>query len=401
MEAERKEEFLWKIGMRVTAAAKVHASAELCNDSLMPSRRTWAISLLVSGVISVFTVPPSSAQEIEMREYRGKKIFCSVWKGIETPCATRTAYTDVFIGSVLSTIETSNTELRLQVMPEEVFLGNATSRLTVNTQQGACLPALRPGEKWLFYLYADKKSKALVLRYGSPSKPVVDAQEDIALLRRLAQKPDSGIIIGDVTRPVWNDNKWQSSTPVPNQKIVAKRESDGTEYAALTDSSGHYEFAPLPLGSYELNADTVQGLLAVGQYAEVQSRSCSQVGFQLLPDSTISGRVTTADGKPAKYAQVAIVPTSPGGLQFDSAIADEDGYFEIKGAQPGRYLLGIGIQARQGSRLWRSRVYYPGVRTSDAAVVIELGQAEKRANINFQVPNSITGFSRPDKNGPD
>ncbi len=275
-------------------------------------------------------------------------------------------------------------------MPDEVFLGKATSRLTVNTQQGACLPAIQPGEKWLFYLYPDKKARALVLGYGSPSKPVADAQEDIALLRRLAQMTNSGIIVGDVTRPVWNDNKQEPSVPVPNQKLVAKRESDSSTYTALTDSNGHYEFAPLPLGSYELNADTAPGLLAVGQYAEVQSRSCSQVGFQLLPDSTISGRVTTADGKPAKYAQVAIVPTSAGGLQFDSAIADEDGYFEIKGVQPGRYLLGVGIQARQGNRLWRSRVYYPGVRTSDAAVVIELGQAEKRTNINFQLPNSIT-----------
>lgn len=211
--------------------------------------------------------------------------------------------------------------------------------------------------------------------------------------------PDSGIIVGDVTRPIWNDNKWQSSVPVPNQKIVAKRESNGTEYAALTNRDGHYEFAPLPLGFYELNPNTVQGLLAVGKYAEVQSRSCSQVGFQLLPDSTISGRVTTSDGKPAKYVQVAIVPTSAGNLQFDSAIVDEDGYFEIKGAQPGRYLLGVGIQARQGSRQWRSRVYYPGAQTTDAAVVIELGQAEKRTTINFQLPNSVTPVSRPDRTG--
>ena len=232
-----------------------------------------------------------------------------------------------------------------------------------------------------------------------PSKPVTDAPEDIALLRRLAQMPDSGIIVGDVTRPIWNDNKWQSSVPVPNQKIVAKRESNGTEYAALTNRDGHYEFAPLPLGFYELNPNTVQGLLAVGKYAEVQSRSCSQVGFQLLPDSTISGRVTTSDGKPAKYVQVAIVPTSAGNLQFDSAIVDEDGYFEIKGAQPGRYLLGVGIQARQGSRQWRSRVYYPGAQTTDAAVVIELGQAEKRTTINFQLPNSVTPVSRPDRTG--
>jgi Carboxypeptidase regulatory-like domain len=222
---------------------------------------------------------------------------------------------------VLSTVEISHTEKRLQIALEEVFLGNSVSDLTVTTNQGACLPGIQPGDEWLFYLQRDVKTHSLLLAYGSPTKPVSDAQENIAMLRRLAQMSDSGIITGKVTRQVWDENKWETSVPVPNHKIVAKRESNRTEYVTFTDGDGRYEFEPLPSGSYELTASAAQGLWAGGGRTEVHSRSCSEVGFGLQPDGRISGRVWTADGMPARYAQVAIVPESVGNLVFTSAFA--------------------------------------------------------------------------------
>jgi Carboxypeptidase regulatory-like domain len=227
-----------------------------------------------------------------------------------------------------------------------------------------------------------------LLAYGSPSEPITDAQAEIALLRRLAQMNDSGTIMGQVIQPIWNDNKWETSIPVPDCKIVAKQQANGREYAAFTDSDGHYEFEPLPPGSYHLSANTTDGLLAEEGTAGVRPRSCSLVGFQLEPDGRISGRVTAADGKPAKYVQVAIVPTSAGNLQFTSALTDELGRFEVKTLHPGRYLVGVGIQAQPGSSEWQSRVYYPGLRDRNIAVTIDLGRAEKRTNVDFQLPSS-------------
>ena len=100
----------------------------------------------------------------------------------------------------------------------------------------------------------------------------------------------------------------------------------------------------------------------------------------------MSGQVIAADGKPAKYVQVAIVPVSTGNLQFTSAFADELGRFEVKSLHPGRYLVGVGIQGQPTSAEWRSRVYYPGVRDRNLAVIIDLGRAEKRTNVDFQLP---------------
>jgi len=344
------------------------------------------------SVACALFISSASSQVIEIRDYRGKQISCvrSGLQGFGRSCETGDSYEKVFVGSVVSVIETTDTERRLQLLPEEVFFGNAHGLLTVNTSQGACIGDFQAGDKWLFYLERDPKTKALLLSYGSPTRPISDAQKEIALLRRLLQMDDSGIILGQVTEPIWNDNKWERSIPVPNYKIVAKQQQSGREYAAFTDSDGNYEFEPLPPGAYHLSANTSEGLWVEEGSVVIRPRSCSQVGFALQPDGRISGRVIAEDGKPAKSVQVAVVPVSTGNLQFTSAFSDELGRFEVKQLHPGRYLVGVAIQSQVGSANWHSRTYYPGVRDRNLAVTVDLGWAEKRANIDFQLPSSTT-----------
>jgi hypothetical protein len=91
-----------------------------------------------------------------------------------------------------------------------------------------------------------------------------------------------------------------------------------------------------------------------------------------------------ADGRPASFAKVAIVPISPVRPQF-TVDADENGYFEVSGRQPGQYVVGVGLLAPFGGAEWQSRVYYPGVRRREEAKVIELGEGEQRSDIDFQL----------------
>jgi hypothetical protein len=344
--------------------------------------------MFAQSVTCALFISSALSQIIEIRDYRGKQISC-VRSGLQDgSCGTGDTYEAVFVGSVVSVTEITETERRLRLVPEEVFFGDTDGLLTVNTSQGACLGDFQAGDKWLFYLQRDTKTKALLLSYGSPTRPISDAQKEIALLRRLVQMDDSGIILGQVTEPIWNDNKWERSIPVPNYKIVAKQQQSGHEYAAFTDNDGNYEFEPLPRGAYHLSTNTSEGLLVEEGNTVISPRSCSQVGFTLEPDGRISGRVIAADGKPAKSVQVAVVPVSTGNLQFTSAFSDELGRFEVKQLHPGRYLVGVGIQT--GSANWRSRIYYPGVRDRNLAVTVDLGWAEKRANIDFQLPGSTT-----------
>jgi hypothetical protein len=345
-------------------------------------------ALLVPALCILPTLINSSASaQFEGHDYHGKQILCYI-RGREGSCGISDGYEAVFTGTVVSVTETANGEKRLQLMPEEVFSGAVAGSLTVITDQGECFGDFQAGDRWLFYLQRDPKTKSLLLKYASPTRPIADAQAPIEILRRLAHLNGSGIIMGEVTEPIWNDNKWETSIPVPDHKIIAKQPANGREYAAFADNDGHYEFEPLPPGEYQVSANTAGGLLAEEGSTTIGPRSCSLMGFSLEPDGSISGRVIEADGEPAKYVQVAIVPVSTGNMQFTSALADELGRFEVKALHPGRYFVGVGIQPRVGNVDGRSGIYYPGVRDRNIAVIIDLGRAEKRANLNFQLPPS-------------
>lgn len=72
--------------------------------------------------------------------------------------------------------------------------------------------------------------------------------------------------------------------------------------------------------------------------------------------------------------------------RFTSAYVDANGYFEARGVEPGRYVVGLGIRTGTGAPLLQTPVYYPGVKTKEQATIIQLGRADKRANIDFQLP---------------
>jgi hypothetical protein len=353
------------------------------------SRRRTTLVLLLVGLI--YGTPKVSSQIVEDREYRGKKIMCvmSGLRGWGSPCGTDGNYAYIFVGSVVSATEISDTDKRLQVTPDEMFLGNATNQLTITTSQGACLPEILPGDRWLFYLWRDDKTKDLLLGYDSPSKPIADAQPAITRLRRLAAMTDSGVIAGYVTRPVWHDDeKYLDYTYPANHKIIATRKSNGAEYSTVTDSEGDFEFEPLPAGLYQLSANTARGVWAEEGPATVHSRGCEAFAFELHADGEISGHVRSGDGKPFKIHPWVEIEAVDGGRNSKSSYLDDHGYFEARGLEPGRYLVGIGIRSKTNTPEWRSRVYYPGVQTRERAIVIQLGKAEKRTNIDFQLRSS-------------
>jgi hypothetical protein len=354
----------------------------------MSPTRAHFISVVLLASIPLWITPAVSAQMVELRDYHGKQISCvkSGLQSFEMPCGIETWYEDIFVGSVLSVRETEGSERTLEITPEEVFYGNPSNALTVTTNQGDCFGDITPGDRWLFYLQRDDETKQLVFAYESPSGSVADREKTILLLRRLTTMTNSGVIRGYVARPVRRADLGEKWTYPPDHKVVAKQVPDGKEYVALTDPEGDYEFEPLPAGSYDLSANTTQGLWAEEGRVDVEPHGCSSVGFELHADGSISGRVTTASGQPAKYAFVEVAPLD--GPRWAFAAADEQGYFEVKGLEAGRYFVGIEIQDNKGDLRPRAKAYYPGVRDKDLAVVITVGPAEKRTHIDFRVPRT-------------
>jgi len=83
-----------------------------------------------------------------MERINGPSLGFNAWS-----CGTQ-GYTRVFTGTVRSAVDVSDTEKRLELIPDEVFLGN-TSELTATVNQ-ECLaenqPEIQAGDQWLFYV---------------------------------------------------------------------------------------------------------------------------------------------------------------------------------------------------------------------------------------------------------
>jgi carboxypeptidase family protein len=353
----------------------------------MTAKRNTRIGFVVLVVACM--VPSLSAVIVEIREYRGKKVFCvhGGLVGVAKGCGTE-GYSWVFTGTVKSATDVGETDKRLQIIPDEIFLGDSANEVTAIANQACLRSEIQAGDKWLFYLYGDPKSDTLVLPYDSPSKPVLVADDDLSMLRDLGRLTDSGLLIGNVERL----GETYDVTPIPleNHKVVATSVANGTNYTTYTNANGHFEFE-LPAGSYEVSASTEHGLREVegfrsmlGGRIPVAENRCWETDISLIADGKLAGRVRRADGKPATFVKVAIIPISPVRAQF-TVVTDKNGYFEARGRQPGQYLVGIGLLEPFASAEWKSRVYYPGVPIREQARIVELGDGEWRSDIDFKL----------------
>jgi hypothetical protein len=364
----------------------------------MSAKRKWRVGFV--AVAFACMVPWLSGEIGEIRTYRGKQVTCihSGLIGVAKSCGTE-GYARVFTGVVRSSVEVGDIEKRLEIVPDEVFVGDSTDATAITNQ--ACLHAdIQAGDKWLFYLYRDPKDNTLVLSYDSPSKPISEAEDDISMLREFGHLKSTGILIGAVR--LLSDIEYANPTPLANHKVIAKNVANGTKYTESTNETGHFKF-DLPVGDYDVSTAPEYGLREVESLAfgsmlrgsiPVEENRCWEHNFVVEPatgsilrtDGIISGNVGSPDGKPFTvhpWVQIVSVDSE----FFRSAFVDAKGNFQAKGVKPGRYLVGLGIRPGIGyfSDL-PTPVYYPGVRAKEQALIVELRAGEERTNIDFQLP---------------
>jgi len=205
-----------------------------------------------------------------IKEVGGRTIACSS-SGLSTDlrdCGVRADwYAYVFVGSIRSIKPARNSEKELELVPEESFGSKPPSPLTVLTSQGDCLE-LTVGSRWLFRL-RHEQGKPIILDYAGGSTPIKYAQGQIVMLRRLRAMPDRGFLRGDVQRgPMFRER------PVPHARVIAKRTSDDRHFVAIADATGHYEFEPLPPGTYNVTADSKAAFEPDDSGLEVAGGAC-------------------------------------------------------------------------------------------------------------------------------
>jgi uncharacterized protein (DUF2141 family) len=172
----------------------------------------------------------------------------------------------------------------------------------------------------------------------------------------------------------------------------------GAEQAALTDSSGHFEFSGLPPGQTsvtvrkpgfftEQDVNSVQGAPAMAQVGP----NATPVVVKLTPEGAITGRIESRDGEgidnlPVRVIYFHIMNGHRQWEQLGNTNTNDDGEFRVGKLMPGLYYVVAGpgsesiFLGRAGSKGREAvfpEVFYPGVRDLNSATPIQLAPGQQ------------------------
>ncbi len=229
--------------------------------------------------------------------------------------------------------------------------------------------------------------------YGRP--PVSSFQDVDALLNL-----NRDLILGELNRAVQNG----TVTVIPTL-------SEPMPFTAVTDGSGHFSVANVPVGVANVSAQ-LKGYFGKGgngNYPSVATNSVavvsgktSDVRISMTPGGNISGRITDSNGKPASDIQVQILQwgytDGHAALQLqDSKNTDDRGEYRAFGLSPGEYVVAaIALAPPTGGRRTNSGVpvktFYPGVtdQTRAQAILIRPGEDRTGTNMSMSTATLVT-----------
>lgn len=353
----------------------------------MPFRRALAVLAVV-----MFSIGVADAQIYSSQNVDGKTVSC-MHSGLSSDlndCGAQSDwYAYVFVGSIAAIKPAVADEVELRIIPEEVFSGRPEIPLTVLTSQGLCLPKLVVGERWLFYLRKVKDKPIVLDYYGNASRPVADAEKQIATLRRLGKIGDFAILRGEVT-----GDRFRENGVMPNAQVLATRQSDKKRFASITGADGRYEFQPLPPGKYKITVGPVGPLQPDDSVMELNAGACWDLTLSRSPHARIGGHVRHSNGSPASDLDVVLI--SSDNSWYLTTQTDENGHFIFDSQEPGEFVIGFNFPARadwvngagSGSfiKLPPVSLFYPTGSNLSNARVIQLHTDEKLDNIDVTLP---------------
>jgi hypothetical protein len=247
------------------------------------------------------------------------------------------------------------------------------------------------GDRWLFFLREEKDKPIVLDYYGNDSLPVASASKQIDTLRRLRNIGDFALLRGEVLQGTWGD--WH---PVSDAHVVARRESDGTRFFCNSNAEGSYEFQPLSPGKYKITVDPVGSFRPDDTDVHLRSGVCWDLMLSKSPKpptAELGGYVRRPNG--AALANVPVIMITADN-SWTTLETNENGYFSFGGLRPGEYVVGINLP---GAPAWEfvgstgpgvpppsASLYYGGATDRASATVLELGDDEKRDNLDFIVP---------------
>ena len=260
-------------------------------------------------------------------------------------------------------------------------------------------------------------ARATVFTLAAGTETIVDVQQQ-------TNEP-----VGSVTGQIRQGDRGTRSVTVRLRRMTADSETatDLDEIGTVTDDSGTFRFADVPIGAYKLRAvqfpkseaplanltegsfghyalshpQDEPGVLAVGQpvpplpaaptlYAErdvrVEARSADLTLIQLQPAASISGRLVFQDGPPPAPEDLLEIPVlirpATGEVWGDipQARIERDGTFRSPGLPPGDYVIVPLFNRVRPAQRWNTIALTSGgtdvlggaitLRTTDVADVV-------------------------------
>jgi hypothetical protein len=312
------------------------------------------------------------------------KVFACQCAGRALPCEGYWKASAVFIGTVISRTTTTrksegefNNRL-IHFAVDRAFRNVEGSEVEVATGLGGgdCGYDFRVGGQYLVYAYQTANNQ-LATGICSRTRLLAEASEDLHYLEGLVKAKNGAEIFGEVRQ--LDRPSTVEPTPLSAVKVVIEGSSKRVE--ALTDEKGHYRVFPLPAGSYKVKVQLPEGLAIHNSEQEVtvSDRGCAQASFWLQTDTSIAGTVLDAAGHPASELLIELVPLAAGSYAYpEPATTDDQGHYQFKLLQPGRYVLGLKIYGLAGSTyVPYPRTYYPGVSEEAQATVITLAEGQQ------------------------
>ena len=307
----------------------------------------------------------------------------------------------VFVGTISAVLPAPKKEKYVEILPNEVFLGDPGHSITALTSQGSCFAHLEPGQQWLFSL-RNEDGVVLLVYNDQSSAPVSEIGPRLETLRRLKNLDGEGLLRGSVVRKLSvssfdNDiDKKENPNAVSGTHVTAVRQSDRAAFSATSDQNGFYEFQPLPVGNYEVDVDHTSDFHPVGMFAVIKEGECRALILDNTSEARISGRVRWTDGKPAVEAKVLLIDADGSG--FNTQTTDEEGAYVFSQCRSGSYIVGalrpgadeLKVAACGGARcednLPANLYYFGNTALRNAALVVKLGVDERRDDLEIVLP---------------
>jgi Carboxypeptidase regulatory-like domain len=308
----------------------------------------------------------------------------------------------VFVGTISAVHAAPGKEKYVEVIPNEVFLGDPGHSITAIASQGSCFEHLEPGQQWLFYL-RNIDGKVFLDYNMQESAPVSEVGPHLETLRRMKNLVGTGLLRGRVVRELFasasdddDQNKKEDANAIRGAHITVVRKSDQATFSTASGKDGSYEFPPLPVGDYEVDVAPIGSFHPVGMFADVKDGECRELILSNSSEARISGKVHWPDGKPAVKAGVLLIEAD--GSAVNSETTDEEGGFKFSEWKPGSYVVGA---RRPGAPKLKTGGcggagcaddlpadlnYFGNTVFRNAALVIKLGVDEKRDDVEIVLP---------------